>query len=132
MTLRGCWLPGALLLASAGLSAAPCPPPDPLATVVEADQTRIAWRVESAPIAVAQPFVLLIDVCPAESVLRRIDATMPEHRHGMNYRPLLQPLGNGRWRVEGLMWHMPGRWEMVFDLRAGGRDVQLRDSVLLR
>ena len=43
-----------------------------------------------------------------------VDAWMPEHRHGMNYRPTVTRLAPGRWRAEGLMFHMPGRWELVF------------------
>jgi len=39
---------------------------------------------------------------------------MPEHRHGMNYRPEVKPLAPGRWRAEGLLFHMPGKWEFVF------------------
>jgi cytochrome c peroxidase len=50
----------------------------------------------------------------------KVDAHMPEHRHGMNYAPALKPLGPGRWRAEGLMFHMPGKWEFVFEIRAAG------------
>jgi cytochrome c peroxidase len=44
----------------------------------------------------------------------KVDAHMPEHRHGMNYAPKVTALGPGRWRAEGLMLHMPGKWEFVF------------------
>ena len=44
----------------------------------------------------------------------KIDAHMPEHRHGMNYTPAVKPAGPGRWQAEGLMFHMPGKWEFVF------------------
>ena len=44
----------------------------------------------------------------------KIDAHMPEHRHGMNYKPTVKPAGPGRWQAEGLMFHMPGKWEFVF------------------
>jgi cytochrome c peroxidase len=44
----------------------------------------------------------------------KIDAHMPEHRHGMNYAPKVATLAPGRWRAEGLMLHMPGKWEFVF------------------
>ncbi len=50
----------------------------------------------------------------------RVDATMPEHKHGMNYRPSIQTLAPGQYRAEGLMFHMPGRWELVFELRGSG------------
>jgi cytochrome c peroxidase len=44
----------------------------------------------------------------------KIDAHMPEHRHGMNYAPSVTARAPGRWRAEGLMLHMPGKWEFVF------------------
>ena len=44
----------------------------------------------------------------------KVDAHMPEHRHGMNYAPKVTTIGPGRWRAEGLMLHMPGKWEFVF------------------
>ena len=92
----------------------------------------LAWRTEPAAIAVGQPFVLTVKACPAGAELLRVDASMPEHRHGMNYHPTLHPLGNGRWRVEGLLWHMSGRWEWRFDLRTGETVHSLRPSVTLR
>ncbi len=42
-----------------------------------------------------------------------------QHKHGMNYRPSVKALGQGLYRAEGLMFHMPGRWELVFELRDG-------------
>jgi cytochrome c peroxidase len=44
----------------------------------------------------------------------KIDAHMPEHRHGMNYKPTVKPVGPGHWQAEGLLFHMPGKWEFVF------------------
>ncbi len=35
----------------------------------------------------------------------------------MNYRPSVKPQGAGLYRAEGLMFHMPGRWELVFEWR---------------
>jgi hypothetical protein len=45
---------------------------------------------------------------------------MPEHRHGMNYKPSIKPAAGGRYRADGLMFHMPGRWEIIFEVRAAG------------
>jgi len=50
---------------------------------------------------------------PAPKALK-IDAQMPEHRHGMNYKPTVKAVGPGRWQAEGLLFHMPGKWEFVF------------------
>ena len=54
-----------------------------------------AWQADPAPITVGRPFALLISLCPAQTQLLRVDASMPEHRHGMNYRPTLHDLGGG-------------------------------------
>ncbi len=91
-------------------------------TKLESRRFVVAYKAE--PIEVARHFALELSVCPkpgqpqAEAV--KVDAHMPEHRHGMNYAPSLEPLGAGRWRAEGLMFHMPGRWELVFEIRAAG------------
>ena len=42
----------------------------------------------------------------------------------MNYRPSVVALGPGRWRADGMMFHMPGRWEVRLDV-AGGTPVRL-------
>lgn len=41
-----------------------------------------------------------------------VNADMPSHGHGMNTKPRLTALGAGRWRVEGMLFHMPGAWEI--------------------
>jgi len=56
---------------------------------------------------------------------------MPEHRHGMNYRPTVATSGEGRYRAEGLLFHMPGRWQLLFDVERGGRTERLAADILL-
>jgi len=111
---------------------ADCPAPSAGAAVVAEGPVQAAWLAEPSPISVGRPFALLVTLCPVDAVLLRVDATMPEHRHGMNYRPSLKPLGEGRWRVEVLLWHMSGRWELTLDLQAQGQQHRLRQSVSLR
>lgn len=118
-----------LLLLAAASGALACPLPQP---ALQGQAVQATWRVAGAPIAVGRHFAIELQLCPADSTLRRVDATMPEHRHGMNYQPSLQALGGGRWRAEGLMFHMAGRWELRLDLVApDGRSESLRDSVVL-
>ncbi len=99
---------------------------------------QLAWRSSPAAIANGQPFTLQVAVCPAGAQLLRVDASMPEHRHGMNYRPTIKPLpaadagGPVRWQVDGLLWHMAGRWELRWDVQHGGKTEVLRTSVTLR
>ncbi len=114
------------------LPAAACPLPP---TALQQGSVQAAWKVDDgAAIAVGRHFAIEVQICPADAVLVRVDATMPEHRHGMNYRPSVKPLADGsegRWRVEGLMFHMPGRWALQLDVQAAGRTEQLRDTITL-
>ena len=48
---------------------------------------------------------------------------MPEHDHGLPSVPVVTPLGGGRYRIEGLRFHMPGAWVLLFTFaRDGVRD----------
>jgi len=92
------------------------------------ESPRFVLSFKPEVIEVARHFALEVAVCAktaaaVESI--RIDAHMPEHRHGMNYVPGLKALGPGRWRAEGLMFHMPGKWEFVFEIRAAGKSERL-------
>lgn len=122
----------AVACAVAGAAHAACPPDPADGAAVAAGPVSLAWRAEPGAIVQGEPFSLLLKVCPAQAVLTAVDATMPEHRHGMNYRPSLRALGDGRWRADGLLWHMSGRWELRFDLRHEGSVHTLRQDVALR
>lgn len=83
----------------------------------------IAFRPVPTPVAPGTHFSLDVAVCARPGVPPpaglRVDALMPEHRHGMNYRPSVVAQGAGRYRADGLMFHMPGRWDIVFDITTG-------------
>ncbi len=102
---------------------------------VESDRYVLAYRTQPAKVAVGAHFSVVLSVCAKggatapESV--RVDAHMPEHRHGMNYRAVVERAGEGRYHAEGLMFHMPGRWEFVFELRDGGFTERLTHSIVL-
>jgi len=103
--------------------------------VVFSDHYLIAFRPEPLRIEVGQPFSLLFNVCaksgsPGE--LLAVDAQMPDHKHGMNYRPTIVPGGDGRYRVDGLVFHMPGHWELSFDVRAGEESERLTHDFILK
>jgi hypothetical protein len=80
----------------------------------------IVFVAVPAPVEAGKHFSLDIAVCPRGGALPpdalRVDAAMPEHRHGMNYRPVVVARGAGTYRADGLMFHMPGRWDLHFDL----------------
>ena len=98
---------------------------------IESPRYRIAYRPDPAKVAVGKPFALDMIICSNDAAIKidelRVDAQMPEHRHGMNYKASVKPQGDaGRYRAEGLMFHMPGRWEFLFDVRDGRGIERLR------
>lgn len=122
------WLLLALAIGFASsANACPLAAPD-----IDRDGVALAWRVVGEPLAVGRHFALDIAVCPATARLVRVDAIMPEHRHGMNYRPTLERLDNGHWRARGFLFHMPGDWELLFDLRMDERAERLSAAVHVR
>jgi sugar lactone lactonase YvrE len=52
------------------------------------------------------------DGAPAADVGLVVDAWMPEHGHGMTTLPQVSREAGGGFRVSGLLFHMPGRWEL--------------------
>jgi len=47
---------------------------------------------------------------------------MPLHDHGMPTRPRVTDyLGEGRYRLEGMRFHMNGRWEVSVTVKADGK-----------
>lgn len=72
-------------------------------------------------IRVGEPFTIAACIKDANNQLLafddiRFDATMPAHKHGMNYRPSVIQEQAGRFRVENILLHMPGRWQFKFEL----------------
>ena len=92
----------------------------PPGTRVESARVALSYRTIPSRIAVGEQFVLELAVCPKIGTALpervKLDAHMPEHKHGMNYQASLMPMGIGRYRSEGWLFHMPGRWEFIFEL----------------
>jgi len=85
----------------------------------------VAFVALPMPVPVGQHFAIRFVVCDGTAVRDgarvRVDADMPAHRHGMNYRAAVSSLGQGVQRAEGLMFHMPGTWRVIFDVTLDGR-----------
>ena len=115
----------------------PCADPAPAdltGRAVSATQT-VVFRAVPAPIAVGRHFSLDAIACPRRDerpvTSLRVDAVMPEHWHGMNYRASVSPRGDGRFLAEGLLFHMPGRWQLVFDVETSGGTERLTADLVL-
>jgi hypothetical protein len=98
-------------------------------TTVENSDYTIVFATAPSPVQVGRHFTVDFAICPRASAAKpqsvRVDANMPEHRHGMNYRPTVTTIGPGVYRGEGMLFHMPGRWDVTFDVVAGNATQRL-------
>jgi len=79
----------------------------------------LAFRTTPPVIKVGELFSLQAEVCPQENISvtgLKVDAGMPAHKHGMNYQPRVSRTGPGKFTATGLMFHMPGLWQFIFDV----------------
>ena len=88
----------------------------------------VRWRPLEEPIPLADPFDVEVEVweddsmaVPARFDRILVDAGMPHHRHGMNVAPEVGRDGPARWIARGMLFHMPGRWQLYVDLIEDGR-----------
>ena len=97
--------------------------------ILENSRYQIAYRTDVNPVPVGMHFIVDFAVCPrgraAIPTAVRVDANMPDHRHGMNYRPVVTTSAPGVYRAEGLLFHMPGRWDLTFDVVTGNTTQRL-------
>lgn len=94
-------------------------------TKVTGQNVTLVFKTQPQPIKVGELFKVDITLCPKVGPLKSIgvDATMPEHKHGMNYKPTIRKNSSDSFSAEGLMFHMPGRWQFAFDVETGaGRE----------
>jgi len=111
--------------------------PAPVATAVAANESKraavsswgsfyVVYRPTLDPIPLNQMFGLSVNVYeandharPVADTMITVDARMPEHNHGMTLQPQVTADGAGNFRVDGMLFHMPGRWELYVDVARG-------------
>jgi hypothetical protein len=87
---------------------------------------RFSVELETAPAAIEvnQPFDVTLAVAPkngpATDLEVLVDARMPAHFHGMNRVAKVSRGSGNTWKAEGLVFHMPGHWELYIDITQGG------------
>jgi hypothetical protein len=91
---------------------------------VQRDGVTIVFATQPATVKIGHHFSVQGVVCPAVTTLR-VDADMPAHRHGMNYRASTELQADGRFNSRGLLFHMPGRWRFIFDLQVAQQPLRL-------
>lgn len=96
----------------------------------------VAWRPVAEPIPALDPFAVEVRVVDAEGgpvgeeVSILVDAGMPHHGHGMNVVPRISRRA-GDWIAEGMLFHMPGRWEFMVDVLRDGEVERAQWTVML-
>ena len=79
----------------------------------------VGVEVEGGEIPLNVPFELWVDLksgsnstqpLPGRTLL--VEGWMPGHGHGMLRQSEVDDLGDGRYRVRGMLFHMPGTWEL--------------------
>ena len=100
---------------------------------LQSSDVTVLFRTVPPTIEIGRHFTVEAVVCsPAPMPTRlRVDALMPEHRHGMNYRPTVIKSGDGVYVAEGMLFHMPGRWQLIFDVERDGRVERLSTEMEL-
>lgn len=94
-----------------------------------ADSDRGTFRLALEPSGGRVPVNELFELEVTVTLLRELDdpnpmwlalsTEMPGHGHGMNTRARVEPVGDGRFIVRGLLLHMAGQWELKFDVAKG-------------
>lgn len=84
----------------------------------------VEWSADPG-IVFNEPFELdcsvrLVSGEPADGVQVTASAWMPAHRHGMVRQARTEALGDGRYRVRGMLLHMDGHWQLFIDLGLDG------------
>ncbi len=100
--------------------------------VAQADGVRITFAPLTLPVPVGRHFDIDFAVCgvtPRSGATVAVDADMPAHRHGMNYRTRVEAQPGGVYRAHGLMFHMPGTWRVIFDVPLEGRTLRLTREI---
>ena len=82
------------------------------------------WRPSPDPIPDNEPCRLQVEVsaggAPVDDVELHVHAWMPAHRHGMVRNPVATSIGDGGYEVRGMLFHMPGHWQLFFDVIRDG------------
>ncbi len=117
-------------LLAGGLSTVACRPspaggPAPAARAAGEFLVELVPDAEPVPVNVLHSWTVRVttrDGTPITDAVVSVDGDMPEHRHGLPTRPeVTGHLGDGRYRVDGMKFSMPGHWVLVVTVWIGSR-----------
>lgn len=98
----------------------------------------VMYTLDPSTIVVSEPFDMTFSISAAgdtDTLLTdasaTADANMPAHEHGMNVEPTATDNGDGTTTVSGMVFHMPGHWEVVVDVTQGDTTEQAIFDIVL-
>ena len=95
----------------------------------------VAWRSDPAPlprnVACSLDVQLLRDGAPLAGARLEVRGWMPDHGHGLVREPTVIDQGDGRFRVDNLLLHMRGLWDLDFLVTEGTVGDRARFEVTL-
>jgi len=135
--VRLLWVPAmALLLAACGKPEGAGAPKGKRTFESNAGRYSVEMETSANPIAVNEPFDVSVTVTPKSGTAAElevlVDARMPAHFHGMNRVPKVTRGAGNTWKAEGLLFHMPGHWELYVDVTQGGATERAQVDVHLK
>ena len=98
----------------------------------------VAFQPRAERLPLNEPFSMRVRVLDSAArplsdaqITLSVDAAMPAHRHGMNTLPAVTARGDGSFQVDGMLLHMPGDWELYFDVTRRGVTERAQVAVTL-
>lgn len=97
-----------------------------LTTVSQPAGLHVTMQSELQPLTINQMHSWIISVHDTQGgaindAVIRVDGGMPEHNHGLATSPQVTgQLGEGRYRLQGVRFHMNGEWELRLQIEHAG------------
>lgn len=97
----------------------------PVLTGATSGGIRIEIFSELAPLAINQIHSWQIRILDENGIAiqpeMKLSGGMPEHNHGLPTAPAITAtLDNGNYLLEGMRFHMPGHWQLLFEITVNG------------
>ncbi len=78
----------------------------------------VAYSTMPSPIPLNEDFMVMVQLTDMDGTALQatsldVDATMPDHGHGMNVDPMIMDMGDGMWHADGMRLLMEVYWELV-------------------
>lgn len=99
---------------------------EPISAVSQPSGLQVTLSSELEPLTINQMHSWVIAVQddqgePVDNAIIEVDGGMPLHNHGLATRPQVTGmLGNGRYRLQGMRFHMNGEWELRLQIDHDG------------